>query len=101
MTAARHISLLLVSAFFLLPVFPQDAPPNTSKTTPWLTDEKAREVAGAAIHAVYPEPCYSTYRNENLESILLNLRKNPVVGNRLDNSVYFYRVASDVLQLRG
>ena len=63
--------------------------------TPWLTDEQARDVAAAAIRSVYPQPCYSTYRNERLESIVIDLRRNPVVGNRLNNSVYFYRVASD------
>jgi hypothetical protein len=96
MTVAHHISLLLPAALFLLPVFPQDAPPNPSQATPWLTDEQARDVAAAAIHSVYPEPCYSTYRNENLESFVLSVRKNPIVGNHLNNSVYFYRVASDV-----
>ena len=96
MTAAHLISLLLCAALFLQPVFPQDAPSNPSQATPWLTDEQARDVAGAAIHSVYPEPCYSTYRNENLESSVLSFRKNPIVGNHLNNSVYFYRVASDV-----
>ena len=96
MTAAHHISLLLSAALFLLPVFPQDAPSNLSQATSWLTDEQARDVAEAAIHSVYPEPCYSTYRNENLESSVLSVRKNPIVGNHLNNSVYFYRVASDV-----
>ncbi len=66
-----------------------------SQPTPWLTDEQARDVAGAAIHSVYPEPCYSTYRNENLEDSVLSIRKNPIVGNHINNSVYFYRVASD------
>jgi len=65
------------------------------QATPWLTDEQARDVVAAAIHSVYPEPCYSTYRNENLEDSVINLRWNPLVGNRLNNSVYFYRVASD------
>ena len=66
------------------------------QATPWLTDEQARDVAGAAIHSVYPEPCYSTYRNERLESFVVSVRRNPIVGNRINNSVYFYRVASDV-----
>lgn len=65
------------------------------QATPWLTDEQARDVAGAAIHSVHPEPCYSTYRDERLESFVVSLRRNPIVGNRLNNSVYFYRVASD------
>src|SRR6266446_1816786 len=95
MTVAHHISLLLPAALFLLPVFPQDAPPNPSQATPWLTDEQARDVAAAAIHSVYPEPCYSTYRDERLESFVLSVRRNPIVGNHLNNSVYFYRVASD------
>jgi hypothetical protein len=63
---------------------------------PWLTDEQARDVAAAAVHSVYPEPCYSTYRDERLESFVLSVRKSPIVGNHLNNSVYFYRVASDV-----
>jgi len=66
------------------------------QATPWLTDEQARDVAGAAIHSVRPEPCYSTYRNERLESFVVSVRRNPIVGNRINNSVYFYRVASDV-----
>jgi hypothetical protein len=65
------------------------------QATPRLTDEQARDVASAAIHAVYPEPCYSTYRNERLESFVISVRRNPIVGNHLNNSVYFYRVASD------
>lgn len=64
----------------------------------WLTDEQARDVAGAAIHSVYPQPCYSTYRNERLESSLLSVRKYPIVGNHLNNLVYFYRVASDACE---
>ena len=64
----------------------------------WLTDEQAREVAGAAVHSTYPEPCYSTYRNERLESILVHVRKSPIVGKDLNNSVYFYRVASDACE---
>ena len=43
------------------------------------------------------EPCYSTYRNERLESFVVSVRRNPIVGNHLNNSVYFYRVASDVV----
>jgi hypothetical protein len=65
------------------------------QATPWLTDEQSREVAAAAIHSRYPEPCYSTYRNERLEDFVTSLRRNPLVGNRINNSVYFYRVASD------
>jgi len=61
----------------------------------WLNDEQARDVAAAAIHSVYPEPCYSTYRNERLESFVVSVRRNALVGNRINNSVYFYRVASD------
>jgi hypothetical protein len=96
MTAAHHIFLLFSVALFLLPVFPQDAPPNPTQATPWLTDEQARDVAAATIHSVYPQPCYSTYRNENLESVVLSVRKKTVVADQLNNSVYFYRVASDV-----
>jgi hypothetical protein len=62
----------------------------------WLTDEQARDVAGATIHSVYPEPCYSTYRNERLEGFVLSVRRNPTQDGHLNNSVYFYRVASDV-----
>lgn len=65
------------------------------QATPWLTDEQAREVAEAAIHSVYPQPCYSTYRSERLESFVVSLRRNPLVGNRINNSMYFYNVASD------
>jgi hypothetical protein len=68
------------------------------QATPWLTDEQARDVAAAAIHSAYPEPCYSTYRDERLESFLVSLRSNPIVGNNLNNSVFFYRVASDVCE---
>ena len=67
----------------------------SGQATPWLTDEQARDVVAAAIHSVYPEPCYSTYRNERLESLVVSVRRNPIVGNRINNSVYFYRVASD------
>ena len=95
MTATHYISLVLCVALFALPVSPQDTPSNSSQATTWLTDEQARVVAAAAIHSVYPEPCYSTYRNENLEGSVLSLRKNPIVNNHLNNSVYFYRVASD------
>jgi hypothetical protein len=66
------------------------------QATSWLTDEQARDVAKAAIHSVYPEPCYSTYRNEHLEAFVVSVRRNALVGDHLDNSVYFYRVASDV-----
>ncbi len=90
MKAALHISVLFFGAVFLLPVFLQAQP------APWLTDEQARDVAAAAIHSVHPEPCYSTYRKERLESFLLSIRQNPLVGDRLNSSVYFYRVASDV-----
>jgi len=69
---------------------------SDAQVTPWLTDEQARNVATAAVHVVWPEPCYSTYRNENLEGFVVSLRRNPIVGSQLNNSVYFYRVASDV-----
>lgn len=65
------------------------------QVTPWLTDEQARDVAATAVRSTYPEPCYSTYRKESLEDFVVNLRKNPIVGNQLNNSVYLYRVASD------
>jgi len=52
----------------------------------WRTSEHA-----AAIRSVYPEPCYSTYRNQRLEDFVLGVRKKPIEGNRLNNSVYFYR----------
>jgi len=65
------------------------------QSTPWIADEQARDVATAAIHSVHPMPCYSTYRDEHLESFVVSLRKNPIAGNHLNNSVYFYRVASD------
>ena len=97
MKAARHICVVFSAALFLQPLFKQ-GPPNPAQPTPWLTDEQAREVAAAAIRSVYPRPCYSTYRNEHLESFLLSIRKNPLASNRLNNSVYFYRVASDVCE---
>src|SRR5438270_494086 len=62
----------------------------------WMTDGQARDVATAAIHSVYREPCYSTYRNERLENFVVSLRGSPIVGNHLNHSVFFYRVASDV-----
>ena len=85
------MSIGLWTAFLLLAFQVGEGQP-----TPWLTDEQARDVAAAAIHTVYPEPCYSTYRKENLEDYLLSIRKNPIVRNHINNSVYFYRVASDV-----
>jgi hypothetical protein len=63
---------------------------------PWLTDKQARDSAAAAVHSEYPEPCYSTYRDERLESFVLSVRKSPIVGNQLNNSVFLYRVATDV-----
>ena len=69
-----------------------------SAQEPWLTDDRAREVAGAAIHSTYPKPCYSTYRDERLESFVLGVRKNQIAGNHLNNSVYIYRVSSDVCE---
>ena len=67
----------------------------SGQTPSWLTDEHARDVAAAAVRAVYPEPCYSTYRKENLEDFVVSLRRNSIVSSRLNNSVYLYRVASD------
>ena len=61
----------------------------------WLTDDQARDVASVAIHRAYPKPCYSTYRQERLEGFLSGLRSNPVAGDQINNSVYFFRVASD------
>ncbi len=60
-----------------------------------LTDEQARKVATSLIHAERPEPCNSTYRNEGMESWVVDLQQNRIVGNQLNDSVYFYRVASD------
>lgn len=60
-----------------------------------LTDEQARDVASAAVHTVYPEPCYSTYRKEGLESLVASLRRSRIVGGRLNNSIYLYSVVSD------
>src|SRR5271169_1066855 len=78
------------TAFLLLGV--QTA---AGQPTAWLTDEQARDLATAPIRSVLAEPCYSTYRNERLESSVLSLRKNVLVGNYVNSSVYFYRVASD------
>jgi len=82
--------------FVLLTAFLLGLQVAAGQEAPWLTDEQARDVATAAIHAVHPEPCYSTYRNESLESSIVSLRWNPLIGNHLNNSVYFYRVASDI-----
>lgn len=62
---------------------------------PWFTDDQARDIAGSAIHSQDPEPCYNTYRDERLESFVLSVRTNPIAGKHINNSVYFYRVASD------
>ena len=51
------------------------------QATSWLTDEQARDVAGSAIHSEYPEPCYSTYRNERLESFTLDIGRIPLIGD--------------------
>jgi hypothetical protein len=89
-SAHLKVSLVLATALLLgLPV-------ASGQTTPWLTDEQARDVVAAAIHTKYPEPCYSTYRDERLESIVASVRRNPLVGNRLNDSVYFFSAASDV-----
>ena len=63
------------------------------QATPWLTDEQAREVAEAAIHSVYPQPCYSTYRSElGLQSATSStsasgaLSKNLVAEERVELS---------------
>ena len=61
-----------------------------------LTDDQARDVAASAIRGVYPEPCYSTYRDERLEGFLPDLVGNPLVDNQISNSVYFFHLASDV-----
>jgi hypothetical protein len=50
-------------------------PPAIAQEGPWLTDEQARDIAAGAVHAKYPQPCYSTYRDERLEGILLHVRK--------------------------
>ena len=89
--SVRRAHLAIATAFLLLGIRTA-----VGQATRWLSDEQAREVAAASIHSLYPQPCYSTYRDENLESSVINLRWNPLVGNRLNNSVYFYRVASDV-----
>jgi hypothetical protein len=67
----------------------------TGQEAAWLSDEQARTIVAAAIHSVRPEPCYSTYRQEHLESFVVSLRANAIVGNQINNSVYIYRVASD------
>ena len=66
-----------------------------SGQTSWLTDDQAREVASATVHSVDPQPCYSTYRDEHLESFVPSIQNFPVVGSELKKSVYFYNVASD------
>lgn len=62
---------------------------------PWLTDDEAREVAATAVRSVYPQPCYSTYRDERLEKIVLAVRVDRLQGRRLNQTVYVYNVASD------
>ena len=47
------------------------------------------------MHAEFPEPCYSTYRKENLEDFVVGLRRNPIVESRVNKGVFFYSVASD------
>ena len=89
--SARIAHFAIATAFLLIGL-----KAALGQETPWLTDEQARDIAGAAIHSVHPEPCYSTYRNERLESFVVRVRSNPIAGNRINNSVYFYRVASDV-----
>jgi hypothetical protein len=83
-------------AFGFLILFFLFAPLAAIGQTSFLADDQAREVAGAAIRPVYPEPCYSTYRDERLESFLYFVRVTPLEGDQINNSVYFYRVASDV-----
>jgi hypothetical protein len=67
----------------------------SGQASSWLTDEQAREVAGATIRSAYPHPCYSTYRRERLEYWIVTLRRNPLARDRINDSVYFYNVASD------
>jgi hypothetical protein len=88
----RTVLCRVVSAASL----PAGRPYESCPADALVTDEQARDVAAAAIHSVDPRPCYSTYRNEHLESFLLSIRKDPLVGNQLNSSVYFYRVSSDV-----
>jgi hypothetical protein len=71
---------------------------GAAQEIPWLTDDQAREKAAATVHPIYPQPCYSTYRDEGLEGFILNVRRNPTVGGRLNNSVYSFRVASDTCE---
>ena len=71
------------------------APVAIGQSATWLSDEQAREAATAPIRLVDPRPCYSTYRVERLESFLSSLQRNPIVDGHLNNSIYFYRVASD------
>jgi hypothetical protein len=61
----------------------------------WLTDEESREVAAATIRAVYPEKCYSTYRKEDLESSILSVRREKLIGRDVNRSVYIYDVTAD------
>jgi hypothetical protein len=86
----------LIAIYYSIALFATacDAP-AFGQAASWLSDERAREIASEAIHSEYPEPCYSTYRQEGLESLMASVRKNRLVGNHVNNSVYFYRVASD------
>lgn len=86
-----------MKSFFILAIaFLSGILSAAGQGAPWLTDEQARDLATATVHAVYPQPCYSTYRDERLESTVVSLRGNPIVDNHINNSVFFYRVASDV-----
>ena len=60
-----------------------------------LTEGQAREVVTATVHSRYPEPCYSTYRNDRLERLVVSFRGTWHVDENPDAPVYFYRVASD------
>jgi len=88
------IAILLIACATLATA---QAKPGADRSL-WLTDDEAREAASAAIEPIDPTPCYNTYRQEDLEGFLLSARKNRLVGNRLNNSVYFYRVATEVCE---
>ena len=68
---------------------------DAAEAKSWLTDGHARDVVASTVHSRYPEPCYSTYRNEHLERSADNFRSNSSNDGNADASVYFYRVASD------
>lgn len=68
---------------------------GSAAQTSWVADEHARDIAASAIRPIYPEPCYSTYRDERLENFVWDIGPKTIVGGQINKPVYFYHVASD------